>query len=124
MMDVVLIDHKKKTIELMDIKTTSVWKKTMFEEKIIQYRYHRQAAFYALAFQYYITYTRTELKDYKIVSFSLLVSPNGNLKPFKKNMSDKLLKAGQDGFFYKDVYIPGIDELIEKYKKITLNEVQ
>lgn len=57
MLDRVVIDHEKKEIKLIDIKTTSHLSE--FKDKAIEYRYNRQMAFYWMALAWYF---KNELK--------------------------------------------------------------
>lgn len=122
MLDFIRINHRKKTIEVIDIKTTGAYKESLFKNKMIDYRYHRQGAFYLLAMQYYISIIREELKDYKIVSFQLFVIPKNGNKPYIVNLKEDLLGLGLDGGTFQNCYIPGINQLIQRYKTLIDND--
>jgi hypothetical protein len=65
LLDRIIIDHKNKSITLVDLKTTSNLKE--FKDKLREYNYHQQMAFYWLAIYWYF---REVLKKDNIEEYS------------------------------------------------------
>ena len=93
MLDRVVIDHEKKLIQLIDIKTTS--KLNKFKESFDEYQYYRQMTFYWMALQWYFE-KKLQLKmdDYEKETYIVAISTSKltEIKVFK--IKDKQLTDG------------------------------
>lgn len=111
LLDIIHIDNVEKTVELIDLKTTS--RKDSFHKSIDKYRYDIQAAFYTDAFL-----TLDEYKDYTFIGFKfLVVNLDSNSPPTMYKLSDDLSNRGKYGI--TDVFgrkFKGYLELIDDLK--------
>jgi hypothetical protein len=118
MLDKVIINHKDKTIQAVDLKTTGkpVYS---FPNSYIKYAYYRQAAIY----QYYIKSLFRkyawyhELKEYEVLPFKFIVAETAcNNKPLVFEVSKEDLEIGMNGGFSKSTgkRMKGFTELIEE----------
>lgn len=77
-LDRLVIDHNKKIIKLIDLKTTA--RLSSFVESFEKYKYYRQLAYYWMAIEYYF---KEELKDknindYKRETYIVALQTNNN----------------------------------------------
>lgn len=72
LLDMVIFNHKEKTIQIIDIKTIGD-KTSKFHNSIIRHKYFIQAAMYHRAMEYYINVLHTNYSQYKILPFKFLV---------------------------------------------------
>jgi hypothetical protein len=113
MLDKVIINHKDKTIQAADIKTTGkpVYS---FPNSYIKYAYYRQAAIY----QYYIkSIFLIHHPDYEVLPFKFIVAETAcNNKPLVFEVSDQDLEIGMNGGISKSSSkrMKGVSELIEE----------
>lgn len=104
--DLILIDHKAKTIELIDIKTTG-FHTSQFTKSFLKFRYDLQASFYTYAADYYFN-EQYPLEDYAIKSFKFIVESTkyiGSPLVYKCNQNDIFCGysggVGKDGVRYE-----------------------
>ena len=107
-LDKVIIDHKNKTVQAVDLKTTGkpVYS---FPNSYIKYAYYRQAAIY----QRWVQGTW----DYEVLPFKFVVAETAcNNKPLVFEVSKKDLEIGTNGGFSKSTgkRMKGFAELIEE----------
>jgi len=76
MLDRIIIDHERKEISIVDLKTTSNLPE--FKDKAKEYRYHRQMAFYWMAVTWYITNElKLNIADYTKNTYIVAISTKG-----------------------------------------------
>lgn len=124
MMDVIRINHKNKTIELGDLKTTG--KSVLsFRSAYKTYKYYLQAAFYYIGFSeclsddlFLLQNPWTErIKTYEIIPMQFIVAEKKGSNPARIfATTDVELSYSIQGRWKDGEYIPGVDELIERYK--------
>ena len=107
-LDKVIIDHKNKTVQAVDLKTTGkpVYS---FPNSYIKYAYYRQAAIY----QRWVQGTW----DYEVLPFKFVVAETAcNNKPLVFEVSKEDLEIGTNGGFSKSTgkRMKGFAELIEE----------
>lgn len=118
LMDGIRIDHRNKTIEPFDLKTTrSVYD---FEEHYIMYKYYLQAAFYLIAMASEESPVKTYFEQgYKLLDFIFIAVENkaSSSHPAIIYVTDQddLLCAMHSGTI-KNRRIKGVNELIRDYK--------
>lgn len=112
MMDLVVWDHKEKTVRLIDLKSTG-HSTYDFEEYFYSYGYFRQCAFYTLAMQHYL---KSNNLDYTILPFQFIVTPKSNkgYPALIYEVSEETLNKGFSGTV-RDKKLPGVYELIKDY---------
>ena len=132
LLDMVIIDHDKKTIQPIDIKTMGD-QSIYFPKSLRQRRYDIQAAFYTQAlFQWCIDNDR--YTDYRILKFKFIVESTTNPgNPLVFTCDEELLKIGKFGresfrlkgvssiklidmYYGKTDEVKGFNQLIEDYK--------
>ena len=132
LLDMVIIDHDKKTIQPIDIKTMGD-QTLYFPKSLRQRRYDIQAAFYTQAlFQWWIDNDR--YTDYRILNFKFIVESTTNPgNPLVFTCDEELLKIGNFGresfrlkgvssiklidmYYGKTDEVKGFNQLIEDYK--------
>lgn len=111
MMDLVHIDHNRRTIQVYDLKCT--WSVERF---FIDYYLYRRS--YLQAYIYikagYELRKRLDLEDYKIKNLKFIVCDSINYySPLIYTLSDKDMEDAYNGFVYDGKYYPGIKEIIE-----------
>ena len=137
LLDMVVINHKEKTIQPIDIKTMGD-QSIYFPKSLRQRRYDIQAAFYTQAiFQWCIM--QDKYLDYKILNFKFIVESTVNPgNPLVFTCSDELLKIGREGrvdeyvrifnvFDHRHEKLPeikGFQQLIEDYKWYMENDFE
>lgn len=128
LLDGILINHREKTIQPYDLKSTgkSVYE---FEKWLPIYGYHRQAAFYSIGLREWISEKAAKaraigtpnLGDYEVLPFKFIVVESklsSKTPAIIYEMSDDDMLAGLEGGIPKGHkrHIKGINELIEDYK--------
>lgn len=119
LLDGILINHKDKTIQPFDLKTTgkSVYE---FPQSYLQFGYYRQCAFYELALKTEESPIKVFLdKGYKLLDFIFIVveSKVSSSHPaiiYKTNEFDR--QCGITGGYRNRKLYKGIDQLIDEYK--------
>ena len=111
--DRIIIDHKNKTIQLIDLKTGKE-SALDFTNSFIKYRYYLQEAVYTKAFKHICKILK--LKDYKLLPFQFLYIGRSERIPLVYTVSSKWHKAAIKGFNIKNYKYKGLDELIEDVK--------
>jgi len=84
MLDRVVINHEKKLIQLIDIKTTSHLNE--FKESFSEFRYYRQMTFYWMALQWYLEKElQLKMDDYEKETYIVAISTSKltEIKVFK-----------------------------------------
>lgn len=125
LLDGVLVDHKAKTIQPFDLKTTSksVYK---FQESFIAYGYYRQCAFYEFALFSKDSPLRHLIDDgYEVLDFIFIVveSKSSSMHPaiiYRTTPNDRL--CGLQGGFINNKFHKGIDQLLDDYQWHTEND--
>lgn len=138
LLDMVIVDHDKKTIQPIDIKTMGD-QTLYFPKSLRQRRYDIQAAFYteALSISKPYTYTHPKIAQsipYTILPFKFIVESTTNPgNPLVFTCDEELLKIGKFGresfrlkgvsstklidmYYGKTDEVKGFDQLIEDYK--------
>lgn len=128
LLDMVIIDHNKKTIQPIDIKTMGD-QTLYFPKSLRQRRYDIQAAFYTEALS-----SKKVYDTYEILPFKFIVESTTNPgNPLVFTCSDELLRIGQFGresfklkgisstrlvdmYYGKTDEIKGFHQLIDDYK--------
>ena len=138
LLDMVVINHKEKTIQPIDIKTMGD-QSIYFPKSLRQRRYDIQAAFYTEALYYFKERDEPNWKDYKILPFKFIVESTVNPgNPLIFTCSDELLKIGREGrvdeyvrifnvFDHRHEKLPeikGFQQLIEDYKWYMENDFE
>lgn len=109
--DIVLIDHKNKTIEIVDLKTGK-GDLEQFKNSFIKFRYYFQSFLYQEA-------ASTILKeygfnDYTIKPFKFLYVGRYQKIPFSFEVTNKWQYASKHGFILNGYKYRGADELLEE----------
>lgn len=118
LLDGIRIDHKNKTIEPYDLKTTSR-DPLKFEEPFLTYGYFRQALFYTIAITSEASPVRQLLDEgYTLLPFAFVVVDtrldNTNLPIIWKTNNDTL-KKGWTGFSIGKTKYFGLEELLDAH---------
>ncbi len=91
LLDRVVINHTKRTITIVDLKTTKVKNIRNFSYECKKYKYHIQAAFYKSAVEYLLYTEWSDLKDYTIDFIFIpqcTEAPYHTLRPFRLTEED------------------------------------
>jgi len=126
LLDGILIDHNKKTIEPFDLKTTgkNVYD---FSDSFLQFGYFRQCAFYEYALKTKQSPVKDLLKSgYELKDFIFIVveSSKDSINPaviFPTTPNDR--RSGFMGGYAKGKYYKGINRLLEEYLFYTQNDL-
>jgi len=112
LLDILYIDHNKKEVELIDIKTFS----ESFLKSYLKYRYYIQGAlYYRSAIINLITTGR--LGDYKLLPFKFLaIDTSGFESPTLHEMTSIDMKAATTGGLIGSYTVKGYIKLLEEYK--------
>lgn len=120
LLDIVVIDHNNKTIQVIDLKTTgkSVYQ---FKTSFISFYYYIQAAFYTAAVeQWKKEFTECgDISSYKILNFKFLVQEKACYNaPIFFPTTDNDLRVGKLGGYLKgsNEYVKGYIELLDELK--------
>lgn len=115
LMDIFLINRKRKQIRIIDIKTTAL-NTLVFYSAVMKYRYDIQIAFYSLG-------VKANFPDYDIYSGFAVESTTKPGNPIYYNASEDLINQGimgREPVYSNNVLIKGrllgIDNLIKDYK--------
>lgn len=129
MFDAIIVDHFKKQIQIIDIKTGVLDKpefKAFFEEAYLKYGYYIQAGLYRkIAIEYFKN--NNKFHDYEVVDFTFVYSttnPKTHLSVkdlFIHEMGGAAYIDSFKGFSYDGKNYPGIGELFTFYKKHKIN---
>jgi hypothetical protein len=111
--DRLIIDHKNKTVQLIDLKTGKD-SALMFTNSFIKHRYYLQEAVYTKAFNHICEVLN--LKGYSLLPFQFLYIGRSERIPLIYTVSKKWHKAAVEGFNIKEYVYKGLDELIEDVK--------
>lgn len=111
-LDMLRIDHSRKTIYPQDLKTT--YDNESFEFAYIKHKYYLQAAFYHLAVRYWAD--QNGMKDYEIKPMEFIVgdTSSNNRRPIRYTLSTDDLDRCLNGFKLRGEYHKGILELLEE----------
>lgn len=114
--DLLRIDHEKKLIDIMDIKTGSELP-TRFINSFYRFKYYLQVISYIGAIMYILNKSKY-FNDYNINSFQFLyLSKKMPLVPTIHTVPDTLLPKFMNGWFSGNgEYNKGFKELVEEYK--------
>ena len=125
LLDILRIDHKNKTIEPKDLKTTG--KSVLaFPSSFIEWRYYLQASSYSDAVRYLIKTHYPQYISYRILPFEFLVISSKNpTKPLMYKCTENDLYVGAYGGTVKsyDREIKGYLELVRDMIWHTENEL-
>jgi hypothetical protein len=115
MMDKVVVDHEKKTIQVYDLKCT--WSVEGFLEEYYLYRRaYIQALLYYKAAIHFMNNTE-ELRGYRVEPPKFIVCDSINYyAPLVYTLSDKDLENAYNGFTYKNREYKGVGKLIAELK--------
>jgi hypothetical protein len=115
MMDKVVVDHEKKTIQVYDLKCT--WSVEGFLEEYYLYRRaYIQALLYYKAAIHFMNNTE-ELRGYRVEPPKFIVCDSINYyAPLVYTLSDKDLENAYNGFTYKNREYKGVEKLIIEFK--------
>ena len=122
MMDKVVVDHEKKTIQVYDLKCT--WNVENFLEEYYLYRRaYIQALLYYKAAIHFMNNTE-ELRGYRVEPPKFIVCDSTNYyAPLVYKLSGKDLENAYNGFSYKNKNYVGVNELILDLKWALENNV-
>lgn len=121
-LDKLIIDHKAKTVQMIDLKTGAD-NALMFLNSFIKYRYYLQEAVYTKAFNHICE--QLQIKGYSMLPFQFLYIGRKERVPLIYTTSSKWHKAAVEGFNIKEYVYKGLDELIEDVKwHFTNNEFE
>lgn len=123
LLDIVVVDHKRKAIIPMDIKTHGGYLAS-FNWSIKKHRYDIQAAFYTKALESVgkkhlaNLLNRPEVEEYLIIPFSFIVQSTKKLSiPMVFVIEEETIEAATIGKTLPDGELyPGIVQALEKYK--------
>lgn len=124
MVDVIRINHKEKTIELGDLKTT-IRSVLAFRNAYKGYKYYLQAAFYYIGLELCLKDDMFKLanpwaekcKDYRIVPMQFIVAEKKGSNPARIfATTEEELGLSISGRWKDGEYIPGVKELVNSYK--------
>jgi hypothetical protein len=122
MIDKIVIDHEKKTLQIYDLKCT--WSVDNFLE---EYYLYRRAYIQALLYWkagVYITQNEEELDNYKVEFPKFIVCDSTNyMNPLIYTLDDQDMEDAYIGFEYKGRNYPGVLKLIKDLKWAQENDV-
>lgn len=119
--DFVLIDHKNKTVNLIDLKTGKD-QCLYFMNNFIKYKYYFQESIYIKAFNFICK--KLGLKGYKLLPFKFLYISRYEKIPLEYAVTKKWHNAAIKGFITDSGYkYKGLDETIEDIKWHWKNKV-
>lgn len=126
LLDGILIDHRDRTIQPFDLKTTgkSVYD---FQDSFLFWGYYRQGAFYERALYSKQSPVKDLLKDgYKMLDFIFIVveSSKDSLNPaIIYRTTEKDRHCGINGGYVRGKFYKGIDNLLDDYLFYTKNDL-
>jgi hypothetical protein len=110
--DIIALDHKHKTIRLIDLKT-GISKSSEFLKSFINYRYYFQEAVYMLALPSIMK--ELNIEDYAILPFQFLYIGRKENLPIVFDMTQKWHDAALNGFTTTSGYhYKGLDETLKE----------
>ncbi len=111
MPDMVIINHRSKTIEFFDLKTSG-WDIGTFDYNILRQRYYLQWSLYWLAVKSWAE--ENELADYKVIPMKfIVVSADMSSLPLIYITDQNDLRCGLDGFTLNGRSYRGVKQIIE-----------
>lgn len=116
-LDKVIIDHKKKRIIPIDIKTSS--DSTHFSNSVYKYKYYRQGSFYKYMLESYIK--ERGLEDYVVTDFLFLVCSTTSYDNhfFYKLSGNDIKVARYGGKFMNNMRVKGFEEILNEIVYMT-----
>lgn len=95
-LDRLVIDHNKKEIKIIDLKTTS--KLSKFEESFKSFKYYRQVAYYWMAVEYYFksTYSDKNFDEYDKKTYIIAFQTNNNTNTSNLLTECEVFNIGQE----------------------------
>lgn len=122
-MDLVVIDHQNKTIQVYDLKC--VWAvENFYEEYYLYRRAYIQAYLYWTALNELRMANDGEMLDYKILNPKFIVCDSTNYyNPLVYNLADEDIEAAYKGFEHKGRTYPGVGQLIDELNWAINNNV-
>lgn len=111
--DFILINHKKKTIKFIDLKTGRD-NYDFFVSSFLKFRYDLQEAVYTLASEQ--IKEKLNLKDYTFENFEFLYISRNEKIPVIYKVTDKWHVAARNGYTINGRHIKGLYELINDIK--------
>lgn len=112
MLDIVKIDHKKKTITPYDLKATE-YRQVNFPIQFRRMKYYLQGGVYTLLLKYF--FKNLIASGYTVDNFCFLVYSRSDRYPFIWQMSDQWIIDAQDGFSDHEGYHKGVLALVGDY---------
>lgn len=113
LLDIVEVDHEKKVITPIDLKTTSA-KNHSFDGSIIKYEYYYQAAFYHLAIE---NWKNIHYPDYKVTNFRFVFSEKScTFEPLIYQMNENDINIATYGGQRNGYPVRGIKGLLNDLK--------
>lgn len=113
LIDFVIIDHDKKTIKFIDLKTGKD-SYDFFVSSLLKFRYDLQEAVYTLAFEE--VKKSLDLKDYTLENFEFLYISRSEKIPVIYKVTEKWHVAAKNGYSINGRHIKGLYELIDDIK--------
>ena len=115
MLDKVIVNHKRKTIQPYDLKCT--WSvENFYEEYYLYRRAYIQGYLYMCAILYHFK-DLVDNQGYKVLNMKFIVCDSTNyMNPLIYNMSDEADEAAEFGFEHKGREYPGVADLIKNLK--------
>jgi len=122
MMDKVIVDHEKKTIQVYDLKCT--WSVENFLEEYYLYRRaYIQALLYYKAALHFMNNTE-DIRGYRVEPPRFIVCDSTNYyNPLIYTLSDKDLEDAYNGFTHKNREYKGVKEIIADLKWALENNI-
>ena len=114
LLDLVVINHTTKTVQGIDIKTTSK-PVAHFASSFLKFRYDFQAAYYSFALKYYMS--ENDMADYEILPYKfIVVETSGYVAPLVFTCTEDTLVGAMEGFITKSGYAyMGVEQAFEDY---------
>ncbi len=121
MMDRVVVDHKKKTIQVYDLKCT--WNvENFYEEYYLYRRAYIQAYLYYRAAQYH--FMNKEVLNYTVLLPRFIVCDSADYyQPLVYTLSEENMFDARNGFEHKGRKYPGVKALIEELSWAHTNNI-
>jgi hypothetical protein len=109
--DEIEIDHKNKTIQPIDLKTT--YDNTQFTYGYLKNGYYIQAVWYTIAIIWWAK--QNGLEDYTVLPYKFIVLDTSvnNRRPLIRTLTEKHMNDGYEGFYARGRYYKGVKELVE-----------
>ena len=110
--DITLVDHEKKTVKFIDLKTGTPKYNEFLESFSRKWRYDLQSVVYKLAFARFCT--DYELESYTLENFEFLYISRTERIPFIFEVPEEWIDASTNGYVNKWGYnIKGLNQLID-----------